>query len=216
MNLVFLGPPGSGKGTQAERLAEKQSLPHIAVGDLLREEVRKNSETGQRIKAVMEAGNLVPDEVTITLTCSRITQPDAQKGFILDGFPRNTVQAEALDKRLKEENKMLNRVVYFDISEEQIVNRLSGRRSCKKCGAVYHLQFNPPKNENVCDKCGGELYQRADDAENAIRTRFAVYRQQTQPLIDRYKREKILVNVEAGKDIKEVFAELLLAIQYGS
>ncbi|MFA5839094.1 MAG: adenylate kinase [Candidatus Margulisiibacteriota bacterium] len=216
MNLVFLGPPGSGKGTQAKRLAEKLSLPHISVGDLLRIEVQQGTVTGKNIKAIMEAGNLVPDEVTIELTRNRIIQPDCAKGFILDGFPRNVVQAEALDAMLEKENIILSKVVYFDIAKDQIVSRLSGRRSCRKCGAVYHIKFNPPKNEGICDKDGGELYQRADDEENSIRTRFDVYNNQTQVLIERYKKVKKLVTVDAGKEINQVYADLLLAIKYGN
>jgi len=216
MNLVFLGPPGSGKGTQAKRLAEKLSLPHISVGDLLRIEVQQGTVTGKNIKAIMEAGNLVPDEVTIELTRNRIIQPDCSKGFILDGFPRNVVQAEALDAMLEKEKIVLSKVVYFDIAKDQIVARLSGRRSCRKCGAVYHVEFNPPKKEGICDKDGGELYQRADDEENSIITRFDVYNKQTQVLIERYKKVKKLVTVDASKEINQVYAELLLAIKYGN
>ena len=187
MNLVLLGPPGSGKGTQAKLLGEKLKIPHISLGDMLREEVRKESALGKKVKAVMEAGNLVPDEVTIELTRQRLAEKDCRAGFILDGFPRSAAQAEAFDKILKDLKIGMDRLLYFNLTEEQVVRRLSGRRSCKVCGAVYHIELNPPKKKNVCDRCGGDLYQRKDDEESAIRTRFEVYAAQTRPLLKRYE-----------------------------
>ncbi|MEA3494220.1 MAG: adenylate kinase [Candidatus Margulisiibacteriota bacterium] len=208
MILVFLGPPGSGKGTQAKNLAEKHSLPHISLGDILREEVRKGSEIGKRAKELMNAGRLVPDELTIELTRQRVAQPDCKNGFILDGFPRSDIQAEALDKIFEEQKLNLDKVVYFDVSEDLVVERLSGRRSCKACGAVYHVKFKLPKTEGKCDACGGDLYQRKDDEESSVRTRFEVYQKQTKPLIDLYQSKQKLVSIDAGQGIRQVFTSL--------
>jgi len=205
MKLIFLGPPGSGKGTQAKLLAEKLKVPHISLGDILREEVRKGSDIGKRAKEIMNAGRLVPDELTIELTRQRTAQPDCKNGFILDGFPRSDAQANALDKM----NLNLDKVVYFDVSEDLVVIRLSGRRSCKACGSVYHVKFKPPKAEGKCDACGSALYQRQDDEEKSVRTRFEVYQEQTKPLIDRYRSMGRLVTVDASGNIDEVFSALL-------
>lgn len=209
MNLVFLGPPGSGKGTQAKMLAEKLKVPHISLGDLLREEVRRASEIGRRAKEIMNAGNLVPDELTIELTRQRTNAADCKNGFILDGFPRSEIQANALDSILKDAGRKIDKVIYFQVSEDQVVDRLSGRRSCKSCGAVYHMKFKLPKVEGKCDLCGGELFQRKDDEEGAIRTRFEVYEKQTKPLIERYRLAGNLATVNAGGSIDAIFAELL-------
>jgi adenylate kinase len=215
MILVFLGPPGSGKGTQAKLLAEKLKIPHISLGDILREEVRQETEVGRRARDVMNQGKLVPDELTIELTRKRIDRPDCKNGFILDGFPRSAVQAEALDNMFREKKLSLERVLYFEVSEDQVVERLSGRRSCKLCGAVYHLKFNPPKEEKKCDQCGGELYQRRDDEEAAIRTRFEVYAGQTKPLIERYLGAKKLSKIDASGSIEEIFQRLLAMVGHG-
>jgi adenylate kinase len=209
MKLVFLGPPGSGKGTQAKKLSEKLNLPHISLGDILREEVRKGSEIGQRAKELMNAGKLVPNEITIELTRNRIAQPDCKNGFILDGFPRSDAQAEALDAMLKEMKIDLDKVIYFDVTEDQVVERLSGRRSCKSCGSVYHVKFKKPKVDGVCDEDGESLYQRKDDAESAIRTRFEVYQEQTKPLVDRYQATAKLERIDAGQEIDQIFSSLL-------
>ncbi len=209
MILVFLGPPGSGKGTQAKMLAEKLKTPHISLGDLLREEVRIGSEIGRRAKEIMNAGNLVPDELTIELTRKRTNAEDCKNGFILDGFPRSEIQAAALDNILKDAGKKIDKVVYFKVSEDQVVDRLSGRRSCKSCGAVFHVKFKLPKVEGKCDLCGGELFQREDDDEGAIRTRFEVYEKQTKPLIERYRSTGKLATVDAGQSIDAIYAELL-------
>jgi len=207
--LIFLGPPGSGKGTQAKKLAEELKLPHIALGDILREEVRVESEIGKRAKEFMNAGKLVPDELTIELTRLRITKADCGAGFILDGFPRSWQQAEALEQMLKEKKWEVGRVIYFRIPEEEVVERLADRRSCKDCGAVYHLKFNPPRGAGKCDLCGGELYQRADDNEETIRHRFEVYEQRTRPLIEQYIKAKKLLELDASKPIDAVYKDLL-------
>ncbi|PIS29622.1 adenylate kinase [Candidatus Saganbacteria bacterium CG08_land_8_20_14_0_20_45_16] len=207
--LVFLGPPGSGKGTQAMKLAEKLGIAHISLGDVLREEVRKGSDIGRKAKEFMDAGKLVPDELTIALTRQRLSQPDVKAGIIVDGFPRSLVQAEAFDK-MTAELKLKVKVIYFEIDEEQVVERLSGRRSCKACGAIYHVKYNAPIESGKCDKCGGELYQRSDDQEIAIRTRFEVYTNQTKPLIDRYQQAGVLARVQAAGPIEEIFKNLLM------
>jgi adenylate kinase len=215
MKLVFLGPPGSGKGTQAKMLAEKHGHPHISLGDMLREEVRKGSAIGKRAKECMNAGRLVPDELTIELTRQRIVQPDCAKGFILDGFPRSLIQAEAFDQMMREMKLELDKVIYFQVDEDQVVERLSGRRSCKQCGAVYHVKHKAPKVAGKCDLDGSDLYQRKDDEEAAIRTRFEVYAEQTKPLIDRYRKANKLVELDASGSIDEIFGKLVDIIKHG-
>lgn len=217
MILVFLGPPGSGKGTQAKLLAEKLNIPHISLGDMLREEATQQLLRGQRaeLKEILDRGMLVPDELTIELTRKRIENPDCKSGFILDGFPRSRAQAEALDQMLKEINLHLDKVIYFQITEDEVVERLSGRRSCKSCGAVFHVKFNPSKLSVKCDRCGGELYQRSDDEESAIRTRFEVYAEQTKPLIERYQKANKLVTIDASGSIDEVYSRLLAIVEHG-
>lgn len=211
--FVFLGPPGSGKGTQAKLLAQRLGIPHISLGDILREEVRSGSEIGQKVKSLIEAGRLAPDEITIALAEKRISREDCQKGFIFDGFPRSQAQAEALAQMLKRENRNLEKVVYLEVDKEEVVNRLSNRRSCKKCGAVYHLVNNPPKEPEKCDLCGGELYLRHDDEPEVIRTRFEVYEKETLPLIERYAQEGKLLKIDASGTIDEVFSRLWEALK---
>lgn len=206
MRLVFLGPPGSGKGTQAVKLSTEKGYAHISLGDLLRKEMHDGTEIGKRITEYMNAGKLVPDEITIEITRKTIAQKD---NWILDGFPRSLVQAEAFDQM----QKNLDKVIYFDVDENLVVERLSGRRSCKACGAVYHVKYNPPKKDNLCDRCGQALYQRADDNESAIRTRFHVYSEQTKPLIDRYKQTGKLVTLDAGRSIEDIYKNLLNIVE---
>ena len=210
--LIFLGPPGSGKGTQAKMLAEKLRVPHIALGDMLREEVRAGTEVGKRVKELINAGKLAPDEMTIDLARKRINREDCAAGFIFDGFPRSALQAEALDRMLKDGGLALDRVIYFRIPEEDVVKRLSERRSCKDCGAVYHLKNRPPKVEGKCDLCGVELYLRHDDEPEVIRTRFEVYEKQTRPLVDRYAKTGKLVEIDASGSAEEVFRNLWEAL----
>jgi len=207
--LVFLGPPGSGKGTQAKKLSEKLNLPHIALGDILRQVIREGSELGQRAKQFVENGKLVPDEVTIEITKERTLRPDCTNGFILDGFPRSLEQAKALDKLLEKKDF---RVLYFTVPMEVVVERNSGRKSCPECAAVYHVKFNPPRAENKCDRCGAELYQRKDDTEAVIRTRFGVYEKNTAPLVEYYKKKKKLLEIDAQGAIDEVFSKLIKAL----
>ncbi|NQT29059.1 MAG: adenylate kinase [Candidatus Saganbacteria bacterium] len=208
MILVLLGPPGSGKGTQSKLLADKLELPHVSLGDILREEVRQETEIGKQIKEFIDKGNLAPNFLTIELTKKRLAKPDCKSGCILDGFPRSALQAEAFDEMLKEMG-WDSLVIYFDINEQEVVERLCGRRSCKSCGAVFNLKFKPPKLADKCDLCGGALYLRVDDSEAAIRTRFEVYREQTKPLIDRYQKAGKLVKIDANGTMDQVFEQLL-------
>ncbi|AAB90565.1 adenylate kinase [Archaeoglobus fulgidus] len=208
MNLIFLGPPGAGKGTQAKRVSEKYGIPQISTGDMLREAVAKGTELGKKAKEYMDKGELVPDEVVIGIVKERLQQPDCEKGFILDGFPRTLAQAEALDEMLKELNKKIDAVINVVVPEEEVVKRITYRRTCRNCGAVYHLIYAPPKEDNKCDKCGGELYQRDDDKEETVRERYRVYKQNTEPLIDYYRKKGILYDVDGTKDIEGVWKEI--------
>lgn len=184
MNLIFLGPPGAGKGTQAKMLIERYSIPQISTGDILRAAVAEETDLGKKAKEYMEAGKLVPDEVVIGIIEQRLKQSDCEKGFILDGFPRTVAQAEALDKVLENMGSKIDHVLSLDVPAEELIKRLTGRRTCKNCGAMYHVIFKPPKSEGICDKCGGELYQRSDDNEETVKSRLNVYEQQTRPLTD--------------------------------
>ena len=208
MNIILLGPPGGGKGTQAKKIVEKYGIPHIATGDILREAVAKGTELGKKAKEYMDRGELVPDEIVIGIVRERLKQPDCEKGFLLDGFPRTIKQAEALDEMLKELGKGIDAVIYIDVPEEEIVKRITYRRTCRNCGAVYHLIYAPPKEDNKCDKCGGELYQRDDDKEEVVRQRFKVYMENTAPLIEYYEKKGLLYRVDGTKSIDEVFSQI--------
>ncbi len=208
MNLIFLGAPGAGKGTQAKMVSEKYGIPQISTGDMLREAVAKGTELGKKAKEYMDRGELVPDEIVIGIVKERLQQPDCEKGFVLDGFPRTLAQAEALDEMLKELGKKIDAVINIAVPEEEVVKRIVYRRTCKNCGAVYHLIYNPPKEDNKCDKCGGELYQRDDDKEETVRERYRVYRENTEPLIEYYRKKGILYDVDGTKDIKGVWEQI--------
>ncbi len=208
MNLILLGGPGAGKGTQAKLIVEKYKIPQISTGDMLREAVKQGTELGKKAKEYMDKGELVPDEIVIGIVKERLKQPDCDRGFILDGFPRTIAQAEALDKILDEIGKKIDAVINIQVPEEEIVKRIVNRRTCKNCGAIYHLIYSPPKEPNKCDKCGGELYQRDDDKEETVRERLRVYREQTEPLIEYYQKKGILYNVDGTKDINGVFEEI--------
>ena len=203
MNLVFLGPPGAGKGTMASRLAEDMGIPHISTGDMFRSAMNRGTELGLKAKAIMEAGDLVPDELTIAMVKERLSESDAQKGYILDGFPRTIPQAEALDGFAT-----IHKAIRFDLDEEQLVRRLSGRRVHKPSGRTYHVEFNQPKEPGKDDVTGDPLIQRDDDKEEAIRNRLKVYHDQTAPLVDFYEKKGILVAVDASPAPDEVFKEL--------
>jgi adenylate kinase len=195
VRVAFLGPPGAGKGTQARDLAQEWRVLHLATGDMLREAVAAGSPLGREARGYMDQGALVPDDVIIRMMGERLGKADAARGFILDGFPRTIAQGDALAKLLKDLGQTLDSVVYFDVSEPELLRRLTGRRVCRKCGHTYHLVSNPPKRAGVCDACGGELYQRDDDTEATVRKRLEVYQRQTAPLLDYYRQRNMLTTV---------------------
>ena len=211
MRIAFLGPPGAGKGTQARDLAQEWGVLHLATGDMLREAVAAGSPLGREAKRYMDQGALVPDDVIIRMMAERLSVADAGRGFILDGFPRTTAQAEALSRLLKDLGQSLDTVVYFDVSEPELLRRLTGRRVCRACGHSYHLTFNPPKRAGVCDACGGELYQRDDDGEATVRNRLEVYRRQTAPLLDYYRQRNILTTVSGEGPVATIRAAIRAA-----
>jgi len=211
MRLIFLGPPGSGKGTQAAKLLEKIHVAHISTGDILRENVAKGTNLGLQAKGYMDAGKLVPDTLIVEMMKHRLGAGDCEAGFILDGFPRTLSQAEALEKMLGELGMDLDAVVLFEVSDAVVIERLSGRRGCRQCGAIFHVRFNPSSKGECCQFCGGELFQREDDREEVIRKRLEVYHSQTAPLIDFYKERDLLVEVEAEKSSDEVLKTILAA-----
>jgi adenylate kinase len=211
MYLVLLGPPGAGKGTQAERLEKELHLPHVASGDLFRENLKNETELGLLAKGYMDKGNLVPDDVTIAMVQKRLQRPDCDQGAILDGFPRTQAQAQSLDRLLADMGRRLDSVLYIAVPDEELVSRLSGRWICRQCQTPYHTIFSPPAKEGVCDGCGGELYQRDDDKPETVRERLKVYHQQTSPLIDYYRQAGLLVETDGAGDIDTVSAALLAA-----
>lgn len=208
MNLVLMGLPGAGKGTQAEKIVEKYNIPHISTGDMFRAAIKDGTELGLQAKSYMDKGELVPDEVTIGIVRERLGKNDTDKGFLLDGFPRTVAQAEALEKILKELNKEIDYVINIHVDQEILMERLTGRRICKNCGATYHLVFNPPKEEGICDKCGGNLYQRADDNAETVGNRLEVNLKQTKPLLDFYKSKGYLKNIDGQQEINKVFEDI--------
>ncbi|MBC6004828.1 Adenylate kinase [uncultured Clostridium sp.] len=212
MRIILLGPPGAGKGTQAAGIVEKYNIPHISTGDIFRKNIKEGTELGKKAKGFIDQGLLVPDELTVGLVTDRISQPDCEKGFMLDGFPRNVAQAQHLDKYLKEVGISLDKVVNIEVDKDILVGRAVGRRICKSCGATYHVEFNPPKADGVCDVCGGELYQRADDNEETVSKRIQVYLDETKPLVDYYSKEGIIANINGEQSIDKVFADIVDAL----
>ena len=200
MKLIFLGPPGAGKGTQAAVISKKYGIAHISTGDILRDNVARETELGLKAKKYMESGQLVPDDVIVDMVERRLKEEYCRAGFILDGFPRTVVQAEALDKLLEKLHITLDGIVYFDVPDDVVIKRLSGRRICKSCGAIYNIHSQPPKKEGVCDLCGGELYQRSDDEESVVRNRLKVYKEQTAPLISYYEKSDKFLRDDASQD----------------
>jgi len=210
--LILLGLPGAGKGTQAVLISQETGLAHITSGELFRENIRQQTELGRKAQPFVEQGLLVPDELTIGMLLDRIARPDAVQGFALDGFPRNVDQAKALDKALAREGKAVDKAIYIRVSTEELVRRLSGRWNCRQCGAVYHEQSMPPKQQGVCDRCGGQLYQREDDRPDVVRTRLEVNLKQVEPLLEHYRRDGKLVEVDGGLEVDQVKGRLLAAM----
>jgi adenylate kinase len=212
VRLVLLGPPGAGKGTQARILENKLHVPQIASGDLLRMAVRNQSTLGLQAKTFMDAGALVPDGLVLEMIEERLNQADAQAGFILDGFPRTVAQAEVLGSILVRRHETLDKVVAITVPDEEIVKRISGRRTCRSCGAMYHVVYQPPRNANVCDKCKGELYQREDDAEATVRARLQVYASSTRPLLEYYGRSQLLTKIDGIGRPEEIEHRIMSAL----
>ena len=215
MHLLFLGPPGAGKGTQCQLLSGELNLTHLSSGDLLRASVAQNTKSGQMAKTYMDKGLLVPDEVLIAMFKEKLSDTSLETGYILDGFPRNLAQAQSFDIMLTDLNQKLDCVINLDMDSEPLMLRITGRRVCsnKACNKVYHIKFSPPKLDNICDSCGHELIIRADDKEDLVKVRLKTYFEQTQPLIDYYQKQKILVNIDASLATKDVFNRILNALK---
>ena len=208
MKIVLLGPPGAGKGTQAKSISNRYSIPHISTGDIFRKNISENTPLGIEAKSYMDNGQLVPDEVTINMVKDRLQQDDCKNGYLLDGFPRTVHQAEALDNFLTEREESIDTALLIEVPKEFILERMTGRRVCLSCGASYHIKFNPPAVDGVCDVCGDNVIQRKDDVEETVKERLDVYERQTQPLIDFYKEKNLLSTVDGTKAINEVFESI--------
>ncbi|MET3616829.1 adenylate kinase [Peptoniphilus olsenii] len=213
MKLVILGPPGAGKGTQADYIIKKYDIPHISTGDIFRENIKNNTELGKKAKSYMDKGLLVPDELVIDLVEDRIKKDDAKDGFLLDGFPRTVAQAVSLDAILDAEGDKLTKVININVEPEILIKRACGRRICKTCGATYHIEFNPPKVSGICDNDGTKLIQRDDDNEETVKKRIEVYFDQTAPLIDYYNAQGLLIDVNGAQDIDKVFDEIVAGLK---
>ena len=205
MKIIMLGAPGAGKGTQAKRIAEEYGIPHISTGDIFRANIKNGTELGKEAKKYMDEGQLVPDELTVKILLDRVKEDDCSKGYVLDGFPRTIPQAEVLDKELSKLSETVDFAIDVDVPDEDIIHRMSGRRSCPKCGAVYHTEYLKPAKDGICDKCGAELTLRDDDKPETVKKRLGVYHEQTQPLIDFYSKKGILRTVDGRLDPDEVF-----------
>lgn len=208
MNLILLGPPGAGKGTQAARIVEKYNIPHISTGDIFRKNISEGTKLGKKAKEYMDRGELVPDSLVIEIATDRLTEDDCADGFLLDGFPRTVEQAVALDAFLGGRGEKINHVLDIDVPKEELMTRLIGRRVCKECGATYHVTNMPPVKEGICDKCGGELIQRADDTEATVENRIEVYNRQTKPLLDYYDKTGNIVHLDGSIGFEKLFAQI--------
>lgn len=209
MKVILLGAPGAGKGTQAKKIAAKYQIPHISTGDIFRENIKQGTELGKKAKSYMDQGTLVPDALVVELVVDRIQQEDCKKGYILDGFPRTIPQAESLDAALQQLGDHIDRAIDIEIADEKLIARMTGRRSCVGCGAIYHVANLPPKKEGICDDCGKELVLRDDDREETVKKRLDVYHAQTQPLIDYYRKQGILREIEGDMEMEEVFQSII-------
>ena len=209
MKIIMLGAPGAGKGTQAKKIAVKYQIPHISTGDIFRANIKNGTELGMKAKSYMDAGGLVPDEITIGMLLDRIHEEDCKNGYVLDGFPRTIPQAESLTKALGDMGEAIDYAVNVDVPDENIINRTSGRRACLSCGATYHIVYNPPKKEGICDVCGQQLVLRDDDKPETVKKRLDVYHDQTQPLIEYYKKAGVLAEVDGTLDMEEVFQAIV-------
>lgn len=208
MKIIMLGAPGAGKGTQAKQIAKEYDIPHVSTGDIFRANMKNGTELGNKAKEYMDAGKLVPDELTISMLLDRISQEDCGKGYVLDGFPRTIPQAESLKEALSKRNEAIDYAIDIEVPDEVIEERMTGRRSCPSCGATYHLVFNPCSRKGVCDACGAALVQRADDQPETVKKRLAVYHEQTKPLIDYYEREGVLKCIDGTQKPEDVFAAI--------
>lgn len=208
MKIIMLGAPGAGKGTQAKKIAEKYGIPHISTGDIFRANIKNGTELGKKAKTYMDKGELVPDELVVDLVVDRVAQDDAKKGYVLDGFPRTIPQAEALDAALAKIGEKMDYAINVEVPDENIVNRMGGRRACVGCGATYHIKYNPTKTEGVCDACGEKLILRDDDKPETVQNRLTVYHEQTQPLIDYYAKQGIMKEVDGTQDMEDVFTAI--------
>ena len=213
MKIIMLGEPGAGKGTQALKIAEKYNIPHISTGDIFRMNIKEGTELGKKAKNYMDQGLLVPDELVVDLVVDRLAQADAKNGYVLDGFPRTIPQAEALDKALAEKGEAVDYAIDVDVPDENIVNRMSGRRACTTCGGTYHIKYAPTKAEGICDSCGGTLVLRDDDKPETVKKRLEVYHEQTQPLIDYYNSKNVLKTVDGTQDVADVFAAIVKILE---
>ncbi len=208
MNIVLLGPPGAGKGTQAIQISKYHQIPHISTGDMFRRAVADKTELGLKANEYINRGELVPDDIVIGIVKQRLKETDTEQGFLLDGFPRTVAQAEALSSALAQSNKKLDKVLSIEVAEDELIQRLTGRRTCRSCGKVYHLVFEPPKSSTTCDVCGGELWQREDDIEETVRNRLRVYKEQTVQLVDYYRELGLLAAIDGRQDVQAVFDEI--------
>ncbi|HLS52533.1 MAG TPA: adenylate kinase [Tissierellaceae bacterium] len=213
MRLVLLGPPGVGKGTQASNIVEKYNIPHISTGDIFRANIKEGTELGKTAKEYMDKGLLVPDEIVVSIVKDRISQKDCENGFLLDGFPRTVEQGKALDEELSNMGIKLDKVVNIEASEDVLIERITGRRICKQCGATYHVKNKPPKVDGICDIDGGTLYQREDDKVETVATRIQVYQKQTQPLIDYYKNKGLLLEIDGTRAIEDIFNTIVNSLE---